>query len=270
MLGHMAHDPMWLRESSRLLGNLLQAREDELDDLRRERLDGGERPDAVELGAARAILIHLAEALREPDPARWQGVRHARQMLDDWEHGRNLAPADAPRSAPPPSPVPAAPVPVAAPSPVVTPAPRVAALPVAAASPWAPPAATPAAAGPASDVIPFSGTRQPPPIIGSLEPNALFGQTAPADTRASSKPALPFDAAGRDAPAALDLDRYASFCAENACWPDHRGDIVRRYGLDEAQARELELHYRQALTRDPALDRRFAQLLAGHRRRLQG
>jgi hypothetical protein len=133
--------PRWLRESARMLSNLIQAADGELDDFLRERLRSRPGIEASHLGDMRALLLWLSRAIAEPSPERWRGVEHARRLLESWEDGMARE-AEAPMASNSPSAAPPdSTQPVAAPTtppafPGGAPLPRHDRQPLAAPSPW--------------------------------------------------------------------------------------------------------------------------------------
>jgi len=65
-------------------------------------------------------------------------------------------------------------------------------------------------------------------------------------------PSTPFRPAAPAAPR-LSLEQHASLCAELARSPDREGEIMLRYGVDAAEKRGIDDHYRAAVAASPSL-----------------
>lgn len=279
----MGHDPQWLRKTGRILSSLLQASDDEMADFVRERLNGAD-VDPARAADARAILIHLGEALQEPTKKRLMSVEHTRRVLEDWQTGDKqdaTTSASAPPPASPPS-APPAPVMPSGPAPVI----RIPSVDPRAPSPWAGaepprPVQTPAHASspdglgtttaghpaPAVNALPFAPGQAAPKKL-SLEPHAAMGQTAPLAPKPKKK-TMPF-AQIPEASSTLTIEQYAYFCAERALWPAHQAQTCGKYGVDPAQEDELHEHFRKTLTGDAAQQARFNELRAQALAQLSG
>lgn len=82
-------------------------------------------------------------------------------------------------------------------------------------------------------------------------------QALPAAAPAQPAPAPAFAAVARPNSAApeMTLDAYASLCAEMTVHPQHRADILRRYGIaDDAALRVLHVRWRDRFVQDPATE----------------
>ncbi len=277
----MAHDPQWLRKTGRLLSTLLQAPEDGLDGFVRERLEDG-TVDPSHAAAARAILVHLGEALREPTPERLMSLEHTRRMLEEYRAGVKepveSAAAKAPRPAPAPSPAPLPapmpPLPSGA-RPVIDVAPSRGPSPWAAAGePVLPRKLSLEPDGPMNTtfdgsaasprpVLPFVSGAAPTPQRSSFEPHPEMGQTAPLGASTAAR-----EMASDAAPPALTLEQYAYFFIERELWPQHQAATCAKYGLDVAGESRLRARYGRAFDADAALKARFDALCGDARRQL--
>ncbi len=120
----------------------------------------------------------------------------------------------------------------------------------------------------AEEPLPFSGSAPPPPPAEPELPPAAGGnvaQTEPLDAAQIAKAVLPF---GRLPPGlpTLTVEQYAAFCAECAVSPECVAAVRQRYHLpDERAHRALEGHWTQRLSADPALSKRFRDLLDRYR-----
>jgi hypothetical protein len=62
------------------------------------------------------------------------------------------------------------------------------------------------------------------------------------------------------------VESYASLCAELAVFPEHRGRLLHRYGLqDDAARRALDAQWSGRMARDAALGNHFQQLYSAYR-----
>ena len=202
-----------------------------------------------------------------------------------WARGQGPPAMPAPVSPASAAPAPAAPAPVApapaAPAPVApapaAPAPAAPAPALASSSP-APASAPPVPSAPAGST-PLTGTAGPSqqgvalpfqsdpaaarPAKISLEPHAELGQTAPVKPNPNKQSTLPFRAT-------LTLGDYAKLCAERAMWPDHRAQLLAKFGVPPEHERLVDDHFRAMFKRSPDQEVVFNQLLDVARRQLGG
>ena len=278
----MSDDPRTWRRWARILSSLVQTPPDELEAFARERASDLAGIGAAELVHARRLLLHVGASLH--DPGRRDGIRHAVEFLDNWEHGRNMPVSSASPSTPSPStPSPSAPSPSvptpSVPTPSRDPLPAFARAPMPVqSSPWSPVPAEPlqATAAPApnpSPALPFKGKRSEPPAPLEHKPSTAFGQTV-GYSGGKRPPTMPFSAVPASGalsePLPMALERYAMLCIERSLWPDHLAQTRTRYGLDEPGEQDIDRRFKDHFAAQPSARQRWLRLCAAYRAQLEG
>jgi hypothetical protein len=101
----------------------------------------------------------------------------------------------------------------------------------------------------------------PPPAQVELEPHPALGATTPSDGLVGP--------ADEPEDGGAELHHYARFCAERSAYPDHAGDVRRRYRLADEQAeQQLKDYWSARFAQEPELRGRWISLSEHYRSQL--